>query len=85
MIFFPCTLYKQEAERLVKARARSYSIEIESMDDPQDSVSELFSDNEETITVILPERQTWTYSSFAYGCQLHPVSVTKEMSMSSCW
>ena len=85
VIFFPFTLYKQEAERLVKARARSYSIEIEAIDDPQASVSVLFNDNAETITVVLPERQRWTYSTFAYGCQLHPVSVTKEMSKSSCW
>lgn len=78
------SLFEQESERLVKARARSYSIEILSADDPQVSVTEIIEENNETITVVLSKRRRWIFSVFAYGCQQHPVSITKELSESNC-
>ena len=76
-------MYEQESERLVKARARSYSIEIVSTDDPQASVSETIGESGNRVAVLLSKRQHWTYTVFAYGCQIHPVSITSEISESS--
>ena len=71
---------EQESERLVKAQARSYSIEIVSVDDPQISVSEVISEGADRVAVLLNKRRRWTYTVFAYGCQLHPVSITNMIS-----
>ena len=76
-------MHEQESERLVKARARSYSIEIVSADNPQISVSKDIGERENSVSVLLSKRQRWTYTVFAYGCQLHPVSITNEISESS--
>ena len=73
--------YEQESERLVKARASSYSIEIVSVDGPE-IVSEIFGESGERVAVLLSKRKRWTYTVFAYGCRLHPVSTTKEISES---
>ena len=73
--------YEQESERLIKARARSYSIEIVSVDG-SGIVSEIFGESGERVVVLLSKRKRWTYTVFAYGCQLHPVSTTKEISES---
>ncbi len=73
------SIFEQESERLVKARARSYSIEITSADGPQ-TVSEVFGESGERVAVLLDKRQRWTYTVYAYDCQLHPVSITKELS-----
>ena len=75
-------MYEQKSERLVKARASSYSIEIVSVDSPE-IVSEIFGESGERVAVLLSKRKQWTYTVFAYGCQLHPVSTTKEIGESS--
>ena len=65
----------------MKARARSYSIEIVSTDDPQTSVSaEVVGEGGDRVSVLLNKRKRWTYTVFAYGCQLHPVSITNMIS-----
>ena len=64
----------------MKARARSYSIEIVSTDDPRTSVSEVVGEGGDRVTVLLNKRQRWTYTVFAYECQLHPVSITNMIS-----
>ena len=76
------SMYEQESERLVKARARSHSIEIVSADDPQASVSKIIAASGDRVAVLLNKRQRWTYTVFAYGCQIHPVSITSEISES---
>ena len=76
-------LYEQESERTVKARARSYSIEIVSTDDPRASVSEIIGESGDRVALLLNKRQHWTYTVFAYGCQMHPVSITSEISESN--
>ena len=75
-------IYEQESERLIKARARSYSIEIISVDGSE-IVSEIFEESREGVVVLLSKRKQWTYTVFAYGYQLHPVSATKEISESN--
>ena len=67
---------------MIKARARSYSIEIISVDGSE-IVSESFGESRERVTVLLNKRKRWMYTVFAYGCQLHPVSATKEISESN--
>ena len=65
----------------MKARARLYSIEIVSTDDPQTSVSaEVIGEGGDRVSVLLNKRKRWTYTVFAYGCQLHPVSITNMIS-----
>ena len=63
---------------MVKARASLYSIEIVSVDGSE-TVSEIFGESGERVAVLLSKRKRWTYAVFAYGCQLHPVSITKEL------
>ena len=60
------------------ARARSYSLLVQPLDNPEGLV--MLDISEAVHTDVLPRRQLWFMTAMAYGCEEHNVSETTVIS-----